>query len=288
MKNDLISQIKDLIPSLSKGQRAIGNYIIENYDKAAFMTAAKLGEHVGVSESTVVRFAVALNYDGYPELQKSLQELIRNKLTSVQRIEIANDRIGDSDILERVLNLDIMKIRTTLDGIDREHFYRAVDAIIRAKHIYIIGVRSSASLANFMSFYFRLIFENVSLVQTASGSEMFEQLLHVSSEDEVIAISFPRYSKSIINAVDYASSKNATVVSLTDSPLSPIADKASCLLTAKSDMLSFVDSLVAPLSIINALIVAVAKEKRSEIEDIFRKLESVWDEYDVYDKESGR
>ena len=287
MKPDLLTQIKNDLPGYSKGQRAIGKYILENYDKAAFMTAAKLGDSVGVSESTVVRFAIALGYEGYPELQDSLQELIRNKLTSVQRIEITSDRMGDADILERVLNADIMKIRETLETIDRSEFDRAVEKLINAKMIYIIGMRSSSSLAAFMSFYFRLIFPNVQMVQTTSGSEVFEQLLRVGEGDVVFAVSFPRYSKRIITAVEYARSQNADVIALTDSASSPIASYATALLIAKSDMASFVDSLVAPLSIINALIVAIAKRKKTEIEGIFSRLEQIWDEYDVYDKETG-
>lgn len=288
VKNDLLKQIQNMMPELSKGQRAIGRYIIENYDKAAFMTAAKLGVAVDVSESTVVRFAIALGYEGYPELQNSLREFIRNKLTAVQRIEITNDRLGNADILERVLNTDIEKIKSTLETVDRKHFRSAVEEIINARKIYIIGVRSSASLAYFLDFYFRLIFRDVKFVQTTSGSEMFEHLLRVGKEDAVVAISFPRYSKRIINGVEYAKSQGAKIIALTDSEQSPIASYADSLLIAKSDMASFVDSLVAPLSIINALIVAIAKEKSSELEAVFSRLENIWDEYDVYDKESDK
>lgn len=273
---------------MSKGQRAIGRFIIENYDKAAFMTAAKLGAAVNVSESTVVRFAIAVGYEGYPELQNSLREFIRNKLTAVQRIEITNDRLGDADVLERVLTSDMDKIKFTLDTIDREHFKNAVNQIIDANVIYILGVRSSASLANFLDFYFRLIFKNVKFVQTTSGSEMFEHLLRVEKGDAVVAISFPRYSKRIINGVEYAKSQGAKIIALTDSEQSPIAAFADSLLIAKSDMASFVDSLVAPLSIINALIVAIAKVKSGELESVFNRLEGIWDEYDVYDKESQK
>lgn len=266
----------------------IGNFILQSYDKAAFMTASKLGEQVGVSESTVVRFAITLGYNGYPELQNALQDMICNRLTAVQRIEITSDRLGDADILERVVNSDIMKLRSTLENIDRDDFAKAVRMIIGAKKIYILGVRSAASLASFVAFYFRLIFDNVQLVQTTSGSEMFEQLLRVGKEDVVFAISFPRYSKRIITGVEFAHSQDAQIIALTDSRTAPIAAFADVALTAKSDMASLVDSLVAPLSIINALIVAIAKEKRGEIEDIFSRLEKIWDEYDVYDKDHGR
>ncbi len=286
MKNDLLDRIKASMPTFSKGQRAIGSYILANYDKAAFMTASRLGEVAGVSESTVVRFATALDFDGYPELQTALQELIRIRLTSVQRMEVTNDRIGEGDVLETVLNSDMAKIRATLDTISRHDFNQAADAIMKARRVYIIGMRSSASLASFLTFNLRFMFDNVTLVQTTSGSEIFEQLLRVSPEDVVIAISFPRYSKRIINAVEYAKLQGAHVVALTDSGLSPIAAYADSGLYAKSDMASFVDSLVAPLSIINALLVAIARKKQTELQNVFSRLETIWDEYDVYDKDS--
>lgn len=286
MKNDLLEKIKASMPEFSKGQRAIGNYILANYDKAAFMTASRLGEVTGVSESTVVRFATALGYEGYPELQVALQELIRIRLTSVQRMEITNDRIGEGDVLDSVLSSDMAKIRTTLETVSRHDFASASEAIVNAKRIYIIGVRSSASLASFLAFNFRFMFDNVTLVQTTSGSEIFEQLMRVSKDDVVIAISFPRYSKRIISAVEFAHMQGAHVVALTDSALSPIASHANSTLYAKSDMVSFVDSLVAPLSIINALIVDIARKKKVELQNVFSRLESIWDEYDVYDKDN--
>ncbi len=286
-KLDLLSLIESKMPKLSKGQKLIARYILEHYDKAAYMTAAKLGTLVSVSESTVVRFAIELGFEGYPELQHSQQELIRTKLTTLQRIEIANDRIGDSDLLEKVLVSDIDKIKRTLDEVDRASFDRAVDAMIGAKMIYIIGMRSSSSLASFLFFYLNLIFPHVRLVRTTSGSEIFEQILRISKDDVIIGISFPRYSKRIINALEYAKSQSAHVIALTDSASSPIAEHASDLLLAKSDMASFVDSLVAPLSIINALIVAIGKKKQTEIADTFEKLENIWDEYEVYDKSHG-
>jgi DNA-binding MurR/RpiR family transcriptional regulator len=250
------------------------------------MTASRLGEVTNVSESTVVRFATALGYEGYPELQLALQELIRIRLTSVQRMEVTNDRIGEGDVLESVLNSDMAKIRSTLDTVSRADFAAASDAIVNAKRIYIIGMRSSASLASFLAFNFRFMFDNVTLVQTTSGSEIFEQLLRVSEGDVVIAISFPRYSKRIINAVEFAHMQGAHIVALTDSALSPIATHADSTLYAKSDMASFVDSLVAPLSIMNALIVDIARKKKVELQNVFSRLETIWDEYDVYDKDS--
>lgn len=281
---DLLKTIQQNLNTLSKGQRQIAAFMLEHYDKAAYMTAAKLGALVGVSESTVVRFAIELGFDGYPELQHSLQELIRTKLTTLQRIEITNDRIGDADLLEKVLCSDIDKIKRTLEEIDRDSFDRAVDALIGAKMIYIIGMRSSSSLASFMYHYLNLVFPHVRLVRTTSGSEIFEQILRISEEDVIIGISFPRYSKRIINAMEYAKKQSAHVIAITDSATSPIAAPADDLLLAKSDMASFVDSLVAPLSIINALIVAIGKKKQSEIAETFEKLENIWDEYDVYEK----
>ena len=281
---DLLKTIQQNLNTLSKGQRQIAAFMLEHYDKAAYMTAAKLGALVGVSESTVVRFAIELGFDGYPELQHSLQELIRTKLTTLQRIEITNDRIGDADLLEKVLCSDIDKIKRTLEEIDRDSFDRAVDALIGAKMIYIIGMRSSSSLASFMYHYLNLVFPHVRLVRTTSGSEIFEQILRISEEDVIIGISFPRYSKRIINAMEYAKKQSAHVIAITDSATSPIAAPADDLLLAKSDMASFVDSLVAPLSIINALIVAIGKKKQGEIAETFEKLENIWDEYDVYEK----
>lgn len=284
MKTDLIKNIQSLMPTFSKGQRLIANYLINNYDKAAYMTASKLGKIIGVSESTVVRFAIEVGFDGYPGLQRSLQELIRTKLTSNQRIEVTNNRIGEGDLLEKVLMSDVEKIKNTLEITDRSHFNAAVDAILAAKNIYIIGVRSSSSLASFLNFYFNLIFDNVRFVQTTSGSEMFEQILRIGHDDVMIAISFPRYSTRIINAVEYAKEMKANVIALTDSTLSPIASSADELLIAQSDMASFVDSLVAPLSIINAMIVAIGRRKQAELTQKFDKLERIWEEYDVYAK----
>jgi DNA-binding MurR/RpiR family transcriptional regulator len=284
MKRNLIAMIEEGMPTFSKGQKRIANYILEHYDKAAYMTASKMGTLVGVSESTVVRFAIELGFDGYPDMQKSLQELIRMKLTSVQRVEVTNSLIGEGDVLEKILMSDAEKIRRTLEEIDREAFEAAVDKIVAAEKIYIIGVRSSSSLAGFLNFNFRMMFDNVKFVQTTSGSEMFEQIMSIGKNDVMIAISFPRYSKRIVNAVEYAHNAGADVISLTDSHQSPIAGVADQLLLARSDLVSFVDSLVAPLSIINAIIVAVSRKKMDDIRVRFDKLEKIWDEYEVYDK----
>lgn len=284
---DLLKIIQEKQSTFSKGQKQISSFILAHYDKAAYMTAAKLGALVGVSESTVVRFANELGFAGYPELQHSLQEMIRSKLTTIQRIEITNDRIGESDLLEKVLNSDIDKIKHTLEEIDRTSFENAVDDLIGAQMIYIIGMRSSSSLASFMYHYLNLVFPHVRLVRTTSGSEIFEQLLRINDKDAIVGISFPRYSKRIINALGYAKKQGAKVISITDSAASPIAANADDLLLAKSDMASFVDSLVAPLSIINALIVAIGRKKQDEIAETFGKLERIWDEYDVYEKPNG-
>jgi DNA-binding MurR/RpiR family transcriptional regulator len=236
----------------------------------------------------VVRFAIELGYEGYPDFLQSLQKIIRNRLTSFQRIEVTNSRIGEGNVLDKVLLSDAEKIRRTLEEVDHDSFEQAIDRIIEAKNIYIIGVRSSSSLAGFLNYNFRMIFDNVKFVQTTSGSEMFEQIMRIGEGDVMIAISFPRYSKRIINAVEYAREKNANVVALTDSKHSPIAAFASQLLVAQSDMASFVDSLVAPLSIINAMIVAVSRKKQDELTQRLRALEEIWDHYDVYDQKDGR
>ena len=282
--NDLITKIQSELPGFSKGQKQIARFILEHYDKAAFMTASRLGVTVGVSESTVVRFATELGYDGYPHLQRALQEMIRNKRTSVQRMEVAGDRMGGRDVLQTVLHADTDMIRVTLDEIDRDAFQGAVDALMGAKRIYILGVRSSSALASFLGFYFNLLFENVTLVHTNSVSEIFEQVLRVGPGDVLFGISFPRYSKRTLSAMKYARDRGARVIALTDSQLSPLARVADHVLLARSDMASFVDSLVAPLSVINALIVAVGMSRRDEIEQTFNKLERIWEEYDVYEK----
>ena len=282
--NDLITKIQSELPGFSKGQKQIARFILEHYYKAAFMTASRLGVTVGVSESTVVRFATELGYDGYPHLQRALQEMIRNKLTSVQRMEVAGDRMGGRDVLQTVLHADTDMIRVTLDEIDRDAFQGAVDALMGAKRIYILGVRSSSALASFLGFYFNLLFENVTLVHTNSVSEIFEQVLRVGPGDVLFGISFPRYSKRTLSAMKYARDRGARVIALTDSQLSPLARVADHVLLARSDMASFVDSLVAPLSVINALIVAVGMSRRDEIEHTFNKLERIWEEYDVYEK----
>ena len=248
------------------------------------MTAAKLGALVGVSESTVVRFAIELGFEGYPELQRALQELVRTRLTSFERIEVSDALMGDKDILEQVLLSDVEKLRKTLESVDREAFDQAIDRIISAKRIYILGVRSSASLAGFLHYQLQMVFDNLTLVQTTSGNEMLEQIMRIGEGDVMIAISFPRYSKRIIDAIDYAHSKGAVTVALTDSASSPLAQGADHLLIARSDMASFVDSYVAPLSVINALIVAVSKKKKTDIAATFAQLEDVWETYDVYAK----
>ena len=282
--NDLINKIQSELPGFSKGQKQIARYILEHYDKAAFMTASRLGTTVGVSESTVVRFATKLGYNGYPHLQRALQEMIRNKLTSVQRMEVSSDRMGGRDVLQTVLHADMDMIRQTLDELDRDAFQGAVDALIGAKRIYILGVRSSSALSNFLGFYFNLLFENVRLVHTNSVSEIFEQMLRIGPGDVVFGVSFPRYSKRTLSAMQYARDRGARVIALTDSRLSPLARVADHLLLARSDMASFVDSLVAPLSVVNALIAAVGMSRRDEIEQTFNKLERIWEEYDVYEK----
>lgn len=282
--SDLIHRIQEGMDGFSKGQKLIANYIMNNYDKAAFMTAAKLGDIVGVSESTVVRFAIELGFDGYPKLQKVLQELIKSKLTSVQRIEVSSKRISEENILKSVLQSDMEKIKLTLEEIDNENFNKVVESILNAKKIYILGVRSSAPLASFLGFYFNIIFDNIRLVHTTSVSEMFEQIIKVSEGDVVIGISFPRYSKRTIKAMQFVKSQGATVIAITDSKESPLAMNADHALIARSDMASFVDSLVAPLSLINALIVAIGMKRRKEIYETFEKLEKIWDEYQVYEK----
>ena len=287
MSKDILAMIQNNMPQFSKGQKNIGRFILENYDKAAFMTASKLGKTVNVSESTVVRFAAELGYDGYPAMQKALQEMIRSKLTTVQRIEVSNDQLGDQDVLTKVLQSDMEKLRMTMETMDRKEFEAVVDALVGARRIYVLGVRSAAALSDFLTFYFNLLFDNVRQVKSTLSSEMFEQMLRVNKDDVVIGISFPRYSTRTVRAMKFARDQGATVVALTDSELSPLYETANHRLLAKSDMASFVDSLVAPLAVINALIVAVGRKKAAEVTETFGYLERIWDEYEVYTKRTG-
>ncbi len=284
MSKDILSVIQGNMNTFSKGQKLIARFILESYDKAAFMTASRLGKTVNVSESTVVRFAAELGYDGYPAMQKALQEMIRNKLTSIQRIEVSNDRIGNQDILSMVMQSDVEKIRMTLEDMDRDSFDRAVDSIVSARRIYILGVRSASAIASFLAFYFNLIFEDVVHIHSTSVSEVFEQLLRIGPRDVIIGISFPRYSRRTVKAMEFARDRGAQVVAITDSETSPLAATATHTLMAKSDMASFVDSLVAPLSLVNALIVALGRRKNNDLSETFGILEKIWDEYEVYEK----
>ena len=269
-------------PGFSKGQRLIAGFITEHYDKAAFMTAAKLGSTVGISESTVVRFATELGYDGYPKMQKAMQEMIRDRLTSVQRIEVTQSRISGGNVLETVLSKDIEKIRSTLEETSKEDFENAVDAIAHAKTIYIFAVRSAAALASFLGYYYSLIFENVKVISNYGETEIYEKLFRISTDDVIIGISFPRYSNAAIQAMTFAERRGTKVIALTDSMASPLAAVSDYLLIAKSDMAAVVDSLVAPLSMINALIVATVLKMGDDVKHTFGMLENIWQEYDVY------
>lgn len=285
--NDLLVKLEKGMPGFSKGQRLIARFITEHYEKAAFMTASKLGDTVGVSESTVVRFATEVGFEGYPQLQKNLQEIIKNRLTTVQRMEIIDGQIGNADVLSKVMLLDSEKIRRTLEEIDRDSFSKAVDTIIEAKERYILGIRSSNVLANFLAFYFNHIFPHVTNVGSTTTSEVFEQLLRIGEGDVLVCMSFPRYSQRTLKAAKFAKKQGATVIAITDSMTAPLAEVADIMLLSRSDMASFVDSLVAPLSLINALIVAVGLRKKEEISKTYSVLEQIWDEYNVYEKTDG-
>ncbi len=280
-KKDLMKIIQTRFSRLSKGQKLIAEYILKHYDKAAFLTAAKLGTNVGVSESTVVRFANELGYSGYPALQKALQELIKNRLTTVQRIELSNGLINEGNALKDVIKSDIENLRATLEKIDYKVFEEVIENIFQAKTIYIIGLRSSTALAEFLGFYLNLILDNVKVVGYGM-SDIFEQMLNLSSEDLVIGIGFPRYANRTIEALAFAQDRKAKVVAITDGLLSPLANRADYTLIAQSNMASFVDSLVAPLSIINALIIAVGLREKEKISSIFTDLEGLWENYNIY------
>lgn len=288
MEKDLFALINEQMSALSKGHKLIAAYILEHYDKAAFMTAQKLGRTVGVSESTVVRFASMLGFDGYPALQRSLQELMRNKLTAVQRIEVTNDRLSGEDVLKQVLTRDIEKIRLTLEETSKEDFTNAVHAIEQCDAIYILGARSAEPLAKFLNYYFSLMFPKVIQMRNTTTSELFEQLMRIDEKDVIIGISFPRYSRQTAQMLEYAKSQNAHVIAITDSEASPLAPFADDLLIARSDMNSFADSLVAPMSLINALIAALSLSNAEKVRRSFERLEKIWDEYEVYSNNKNK
>ena len=283
MERDILALINKENHKFSKGQRMICRYISENYDKAAFMTAGKLGQTVGVSESTVVRFATELGYDGYPGMRRAMQEMIRNRLTAVQRIEVAKEQIDRGNILDAVLSADMDKLHSTIDEVSKEDFNRAVDAILKAETVYIVGMRSSTSLASFLGFYLNLLLDNVRLIHDTSVSEVYEQVFRIHEGDVFLGISFPRYSSRTIKAMQFAKSTGATAIGITDGQSSPFVGVADINLFAKSDMVSFLDSLVAPMSLINALIVAIGYQRPDNLSDTFRKLEGIWSEYEVYE-----
>lgn len=284
MNEDILMVLQRKAATFSKGQRLLARYITESFDKAAFMTASRLGATVGVSESTVVRFAVELGYDGYPDMQKAMQDMVLNRLTSFQRIEVANDRIGNQDVVSTVLQSDIDKLQQTAEMLDREDFKATVKAIQNGKKIYILGARSVAPLASFLGYYLSFMFDNVHVVTASGASEMFEKLIGVQAEDVVFAISFPRYSAATVKGAQYCRTTGAAVIGLTDNRLSPLGQHCDHILLAKSDMVSLVDSLTAPLSVINALLVALASGREHILEKTFNTLEQVWEEYNVYEK----
>ena len=284
MANDILTLLQAKAPEFSKGQRLIAKYITETYDKAAFMTASKLGKTVGVSESTVVRFAVDLGFEGYPAMQKAMQEMVLNRLTSVQRIEVTSDRMKNQDVVSMVLHNDAERLRQTAEKLDREDFDAAVNAILNAKRVFILGVRSATALANFLGYYLSYMFSDVHTITASGTSEVFEKIVGVTSEDVVIAISFPRYSSATVKGAQYCRSTGATVIGLTDNRLSPLGQNCDHVLVAKSGMVSLVDSLVAPLSVINAIIVAVANRREEQLSQTFSNLERIWEQYHVYEK----
>lgn len=279
---DLISRINEKFAEMSKGQKALARYITENYDHAAFMTAAKLGKEVGVSESTAVRFAVSLGYEGYPEFQADLEQVLKNKLTSIEKMDRKYGKSSQSEILTSVLRADMEKIQDTLENMDAAAFESAVDTILEAKNIYVVGIRSCAPLASFLSFYLNIMFGNVHLVGTTSVSEIFEQMIRIDEQDVVIGISFPRYSMRTLKAMEFANNRNSKVITITDSVHSPMNLYSSCNLLARSDNVSIVDSLVAPLSVINALVVALCMKRQNEVVNSLETLEQIWSDYQVY------
>ena len=282
--SDIIKDIEKKSKNLSKSHKKIAEYILEKCEKAAYMTAGRLAEKTGVSESTVVRFACELGYDGYPTLQKALKEQVKAQLTTAQRMELAYEKMGSRDIFASTLKADISYIEKTLETMDKSQLEKAADAISSADKIYVTGVRSAAGLAEFVRFYLKLIFDNVYMIKSTGGDDLFEQILNVGEKDVVIGISFPRYSKNTLRALSYAKAGGATVIGITDSENSPVAKESDISLISRSDTTSFVDSLVAPLSVINALIASVGMKNRDKMQKNLEKLERIWEEYEVYDK----
>lgn len=286
MKTNLTAHITRSLPDFSKGQRRIASYILEHYDEAAYMTANSLGKTVGVSESTVVRFAAQLGFEGYPQLQKAIQELVRSKLTSVQRVEVTRARMQDGEVLDKVMSYDMANIRQTLEELPKDTFDEAVADLVNARRVYVFGAGSCRALANFFAYYLKLLLPDICLISTSSETEILEEMIHISEEDALIVLSFPRYSSKTVKAAHFAHSRNAKVIAITDGLLSPVAELASCLLPAHSDMATIVDSLVAPMSIINALLVAISLKRMEENRRTLNELESLWEAYHVYQPSS--
>lgn len=280
--DNLLIRIQKKYNTFSKGQKQLASYILNNYDKAVFLTAARLGKEVGVSESTTVRFATQLGYKGFPEFHRALEELVRNKLNSIQRMEVTFGHVSQGEILDTIFQSDIEKIKLTMENIDHSAFELAVDTLLNARTIYIIGIRSCAPLASFLSFYLNMVLEDVRLIQTSSASEIFEQMFRIGEKDAIIGISFPRYSMRTLKAMEFANNRSANVITITDSVHSPMNLYSSCNLIARSDMASIVDSLVAPLSVVNALVVALCMKRQKEVVDTLESMEKIWDEYQVY------
>ena len=283
---DMIDRLNQSGKRLSKGHRKIAQYIVEHYDKAVFMTASKLGESVGVSESTVVRFASAMGYEGYPQLQRSLQELVSHRLTANQRFEMSTE-IEPREALNVVLKSDVQNLRATMEQMDEIVFEDVVNRLLSAKSIYVMGLRSAAPLAQFMGYYLNYIFDNVHLV-SSGATDVFEEISKLKENDVLVGISFPRYSSRTLEAMRFAKRCGAQVVAITDGPMSPVADMADATLTARTDMASFVDSLAAPLSLINALLVALGLHRKEALKEHFRQLESIWETYEVYLEEEHK
>lgn len=276
------NRIKNKLPAMSKGQKKISNYILTSFDKAAFMTAAELGKNVGVSESTVVRYAAMLGYKGYPEFQKDVEKMVQRKLDTIHRFEINATDMSGKDLLDSVMKSDIDKIRLSLEMIDIEIFDEAVDSILKADTIYLVGIRNCAPLASFLGFYFNLMFDKVNIITTNSSSEIFEQMIRISEKDVIIGISFPRYSMRTLKAMEFANNRNAKVITITDSKNSPMNLYSSCNLFARSELTAVIDSLTAPMSVINALIVALSMKRKEKVINTLDTLEQIWNDYQVY------
>ena len=276
---NIVKIINGKFPAMSRGQRKLAEYILAQYDKAAFLTAAQIGKQVGVSESTVVRFAGLLGYKGFPQMQKALEGMVYKRLHEAPAVDIENENTSGQEVLEQILKKDIRNISNTLEMADRRTFEMAVEKLLNARHVYLVGIRGSEPLAVYMGFYLKLMLDEVTVVSNGNTSDLFEELMKINEEDCLVGISFPRYSMRTLKAIEFANSRSVSVITITDSINSPMNLYSSCNLIARSDMTAAADSLCAPMSLVNALITAVMAKRRKNLLNRLEMLEDICNQY---------